>query len=65
MLPVIPANGYKRRGKMIAIAGDTWIADLGGMTCRNIDSRIEVAFNTTSRGMEGRICDMPTELLGM
>jgi hypothetical protein len=39
---------------MIAIASDTWIADLGGMTCRNIDSLVLGAIGRTAGIWKGR-----------
>jgi hypothetical protein len=48
---------------MISITGGKWIADLGAMTCRNIESRIVVGFKQKDKIFEGKLQDMPVELL--
>jgi hypothetical protein len=48
---------------MISITEGKWIADLGAMTCRNIENRVVVAFRRKGEAVEGQIKDMPFELL--
>jgi hypothetical protein len=52
------------RGTMIRITDGKWIADLGAMTCRNIENRMVVAFKQKGNIFEGKLQDMPFELLG-
>jgi ferritin-like metal-binding protein YciE len=48
---------------MITITDGKWIADLGAMTCRNIEKRITVAFERNGKTLRGKIQDMPAGLL--
>jgi hypothetical protein len=48
---------------MTAITDGKWIADLGAMTCRNIESRVVVGFHKRGNTFEGKLRDMPTGLL--
>jgi hypothetical protein len=48
---------------MISITDGKWIADLGNMTCRNIENRIIVTFERNGKTVRGKIQDMPTGLL--
>jgi N-methylhydantoinase B/oxoprolinase/acetone carboxylase alpha subunit len=48
---------------MINITDGKWIADLGAMTCRNIENRIVVAFERNGKMVRGKIQDMSTGLL--
>jgi hypothetical protein len=43
---------------MISITNRKWIADLGSMTCWNIDNRITVLFEKKENRLEGNIKDM-------
>ena len=47
---------------MVKIASGEWIADLGGMVCRNINNGITVCFEKTGEMVTGKINDMPMEL---
>jgi hypothetical protein len=47
---------------MITITDGTWIADLGSMTCRNLENRITVTFRRRGKTFEGKLDDMPVEL---
>jgi len=48
---------------MINIAQGEWIADLGSMTCRNINNMIVVSFERKGKTLLGKIKDMPVELI--
>jgi hypothetical protein len=48
---------------MITITKGNWIADLGAMTCRNIENRVAVTFTQKANTFEGKIQDMPVEVL--
>jgi hypothetical protein len=48
---------------MISITTGKWIADLEAMTCRNIENRIVVTFTRKGKTFEGKLQDMPAELL--
>jgi hypothetical protein len=48
---------------MTAITDGKWIADLGAMTCRNIESRVVVGFQKRGKTIEGKLQDMPVDLL--
>jgi hypothetical protein len=48
---------------MINITDGKWIADLGAMTCRNIENGIVVSFIQKNKIFEGKLQDMPFELL--
>ena len=48
---------------MITITSGEWIADLGTMTCRNINNKIVVAFEKKGKTIIGKINDMPIELM--
>jgi hypothetical protein len=48
---------------MTTIIDGKWIADLGAMTCRNIESRVVVGFHKRGNTFEGKLQDMPTDLL--
>jgi hypothetical protein len=48
---------------MISITDGKWIADLGAMTCRNIEKRMAVCFQRKGKGFEATLQDMPLELL--
>jgi hypothetical protein len=48
---------------MITITDGTWIADLGSMTCRNLENRITVTFRRRGKTFEGKLDDMPVELM--
>jgi hypothetical protein len=72
-----PPNGYRGgRGradgkvcyiqeemKMISITNGKWIADLGSMTCRNIENRMVVGFKRQGDFFSGAVEDMPLDLL--
>jgi len=47
---------------MITIAQGEWIADLGTMVCRNINTRMVVSFERQGKTIAGKIKDMPMEL---
>jgi hypothetical protein len=51
-------------GNMIRITDGKLIADLGAMTCRNIENGIVVSFIQKGNIFEGKLQDMPFELLG-
>jgi len=42
---------------------EKWVVDLLNLTCRNIENQIVVAFVKKGPALEGRIKDMPVELL--
>jgi hypothetical protein len=42
---------------MITIAKEKWIADLGNMTCRNIENNIAVTFERSGKALQGKIKD--------
>jgi hypothetical protein len=48
---------------MVSITNGEWIADLGSMTCRNIENRIVVTFEINDRGLQGKIQNMPIDLM--
>jgi hypothetical protein len=48
---------------MIRITDGKWIADLGNMSCRNIENRIAVTFTRRGKAFVGKLQDMPVELL--
>jgi hypothetical protein len=48
---------------MITITDGTWIADLGSMTCRNVENWIVVGFQKKGNTFEGKLQDIPVELL--
>ena len=48
---------------MITIAQGEWLADLGAMTCRNINNGIIVVFEKNGKVLNGKIKDMPVELM--
>jgi hypothetical protein len=48
---------------MVTITDGMWIADLGNMTCRNIENGIVVVFEKNGGLLEGKIGDMPMELM--
>jgi hypothetical protein len=48
---------------MISITDGKWIADVGNMTCRNIESRIVVVMQKKGDVFEGKIQDMPLGLM--
>jgi hypothetical protein len=48
---------------MVNIANGNWIADLGAMTCRNIENGAVVAFKRKGKIIEGEIKDMPIEII--
>ena len=50
-------------GEMISIIGGEWIADLGTMTCKHIVNKMVVSFELNGRALEGKIKDMPMELM--
>jgi hypothetical protein len=52
------------RGIMKRITDGKWIADLGAMTCRNIENGLVVSFIKKDKILEGKLQDMPFELLG-
>ena len=47
---------------MITIADGEWIADLGTMTCRNINNNIVIVFEKSGIGVNGKIKDVPMDL---
>jgi len=47
---------------MITITNGEWIADLGAMTCRNINTKMVVEFENKGKYFSGKIKDMPIEL---
>jgi len=44
---------------------DKWVVDLLNLTCRNIENQIVVAFEKRGPALEGKIRDLPVELLEM
>jgi hypothetical protein len=48
---------------MIAITDRKWIADLGAMMCRNIESRVVVGFYPKEKTFEAKLQDMSVELM--
>jgi len=42
-----------------------WVVDLLNLTCRNIENQIVVAFEKKGPALEGKIKNMPVELLEM
>jgi hypothetical protein len=50
---------------MITITDGKWIADLGAMTCRNVENRLVVCFQKRGKAFEGTLQDVPVELLGL
>jgi hypothetical protein len=48
---------------MISITDGKWIADLGAMTCRNIENRIIVMFERNGKTVRGKIQDIPADVL--
>jgi hypothetical protein len=48
---------------MITIANGEWIADLGAMTCRNINTGMVVEFQKSGITYVGEIKDMPVEIM--
>ena len=48
---------------MVTIAQGEWIADLGAMYCRNINTGIIVSFEKSGNTLIGKVKDMPIELL--
>jgi hypothetical protein len=49
--------------KMVTIANGEWIADLGDMTCRNINTKMVVVFEKQGKAFLGKIRDMPIEIM--
>ena len=47
---------------MITVASGEWIADLGNLTCWNINKNIIVEFQKSGKTYIGKIRDMPVEL---
>ena len=47
---------------MVNIVNDEWIADLGGMTCKNINTGMIVEFKPCGKAYEAKVKDMPMEL---
>jgi hypothetical protein len=50
-------------GTMINITDGKWVADLGAMICLNIENRIVVSFKQNGNILEGKLQDMPVNLL--
>jgi len=50
---------------MRANGTEKWVVDLLNLTCRNIENQIVVAFEKRGPALEGKIRDMPVELLEM
>jgi hypothetical protein len=48
---------------MTSITDGKWIADLGAMTCRNVENRVIVGFRKKGKTFEGKLQDMPVDLL--
>jgi len=48
---------------MVTIANGEWIADLGNLTCRNINTQMVVEFEKCGRTFRGKMRDMPIELM--
>jgi len=44
---------------------EKWVVDLLNLTCRNIENQVVVAFEKRGPALEGKIKDMPVELLEM
>jgi len=44
---------------------EKWVVDLLNLTCRNIENQVVVAFEKRGPALEGKIRDMPVELLEM
>ena len=44
---------------------EKWVVDLLNLTCRNIENQMVVAFEKKGPALEGKIKDMPVELLEM
>ena len=47
---------------MVNICNGEWIADLGSMTCKNINNGIIVEFKPCGKTYEGKIKDMDMDL---
>jgi len=50
---------------MRANGTEKWVVDLLNLTCRNIENQVVVAFEKRGPALEGKIKDMPVELLEM
>jgi hypothetical protein len=50
-------------GSMVSIMNGAWIADLGSMTCSNIEHGIRVSFCKKGRAFEEKIEDIPMKLM--
>ena len=48
---------------MITITSDEWIADLGALTCRNINTHVVVEFTKSGKTYIGKVKYMPIEQL--
>ena len=48
---------------MVTITNGEWIADLGALTCRNINTQMVVEFEKYGRTFRGKMRDMPIELM--
>jgi len=44
---------------------EKWVVDLLNLTCRNIENQMVVAFEKRGPALEGKIRDMPVELVEM
>jgi hypothetical protein len=53
-----------RSYKMVTIACGEWIADLGNMTCWNINTKIVVEMQKSGKTYIGEIKNFPIELMG-
>lgn len=48
---------------MVTITNDEWIANLGSMTCCNINTKMIVKFKESGNIFIGKIRDMPIEIM--
>jgi precorrin-6B methylase 2 len=48
---------------MITITDGEWIADLGAMTCKNINTQMIVEFEKSGKTYIGKIRDIPIEIM--
>ena len=48
---------------MITITDGEWIADLGTMTCRHVQNKIEVSFELNGKVLQGKIKYIPIALM--
>jgi hypothetical protein len=56
-------NSRERIKEMVTLTNGEWIADLGAMLCRNINTKMVVEFEECGRTYRGKIRDMPIKLM--